>query len=371
MPKLRVARKNEELAKINKLKTQFFANISHEFRTPLTLILGPVQDMLHDPFNKLPTKINDIFNLIQQNGLRLLRLVNDLLDIIRLEEGKANLKLQKLEVNSLIAGIADSMIHLADIQQINVEKEILEEEIFIQADPIAIDKIIINILNNAIKFTPKGGKVNISTSKEKSKLIIKIKDTGIGIDQKNIANIFDRFAQVDSSSTREYQGTGIGLALVKELIELQKGTISVSSSIGKGSEFIIQFNLYDENNLIVNEDSSKDKNASNKLANVHKAAQRIGGLTNHNESKIFQDSNFIKNSKNKIVVVDDEVDMRNYIINLLENQKYKVLSANDGKQGIEIIKQTIPDLVILDLMLPKIDGLEVCKELKKIKKLNL
>jgi signal transduction histidine kinase len=372
---------NEKLSKMDKLKSQFFANVSHEFRTPLTLILGPVQDILHDPFNKLPPKINNIFNLVQQNGLRLLKLVNDLLDVIRLEEGKADLKLQKIEMNSLVAGVTDSMMHLADMQQVELKKEIDSSEAFVSADPSAIDKIIINLLNNAIKFTPKGGKIILSTKVGENKFIIKVKDTGIGIGTKDLPYIFDRFAQADSSSTREYQGTGIGLALVKELIELQNGKISVVSKISKGTTFTLEFTLFNEEEeklKLQNQEPQKEKNIEkkdldheqddDKLANIHKTAYRMGGLVSQYQEEEFE----LESAANYkeiagqplIIVVDDEVDMRNYITGLLREQGYKVLYASDGEAGLKMIQELQPDLAVLDLMLPKMDGLEVCKKLK-------
>lgn len=404
--------KNKKLAAIDEMKSQFFANVSHEFRTPLTLILGPVQDVLHGSL-KLPDKVASILDIIQQNALRLLKLVNDLLDITKLEERKFNVKLQKTEVSNLVSGLVDSMTHLASSKEIEIIKNIAHKDLFIAVDLDAMEKIILNLLNNAIKFTNKGGVIEVSTGKEfvgiynetnfqsafvsgsvgsifrqksdsvkKEFIVITIKDNGIGIDAENLPHIFERFKQVDSSSTRKYQGSGLGLSLVKELTELQGGKVAVESEQGKGTSFKLIFPIFDENKLISqNQDKLKEieinpKEENNVLAfnktgkedvisNIHKMAVRARRVTNDDENGLEEIIGVFNKNFKTILVADDEPDMRYYIVSILKEEGYNIVQAKDGKAALEMVKKYKPDLVVLDLMMPEIDGLSVCDIIRK------
>lgn len=405
--------KNKKLAAIDEMKSQFFANVSHEFRTPLTLILGPVQDVLHGSL-KLPDKVASILDIIQQNALRLLKLVNDLLDITKLEERKFNVKLQKTEVGNLVSGLVDSMTHLASSKEIKIIKNIAYEDLFIAVDLDAMEKIILNLLNNAIKFTDREGVIEVSTGKEfvgiynetnfqsafisgsvsnifrqktdsakKEFIVITIKDNGIGIDAENLPYIFERFKQVDSSSTRKYQGSGLGLSLVKELTELQGGKVTVESEQGKGTSFKLIFPIFDENKLILqNKDelneieinSRAEENnvlAFNKtgkedvISNIHKMAARARRVTNDDENGVEEIIGVFNQNFKTILVADDEPDMRYYIVSILKEEGYNIIQAKDGRAALEMMKKYKPDLVVLDLMMPEIDGLSVCDIIRK------
>jgi len=370
---------NKKLVKMDDLKSQFFANVSHEFRTPLTLIIGPVQDILASG-QKLPEKIYNIFDIVKQNSSRLLRLVNNLLDVIKLEENKMNLDFQKIAINDLIAATTDSMIYNASLSNVTLKKNINKDDIFINVDKFAIEKIILNLISNAIKFTKANGVIIINTKVVDNKYIIEVIDNGIGIAEQDIELIFDRFHQVDGSNTKKHQGTGIGLALVKELVQLQRGGILVESKIGKGSKFILQFSLYNNHPNKGNNMGELGNNISNvnnvELGKQDNDNQRNYSNISHNTRNVNYDilqeiDEYNKSKENcpKIMVIDDEYDMLRYVVNILiDENKYYILHADEGKLGLKEAKNKIPEIIILDLMLPNISGLEICQKLKNDKK---
>jgi len=354
--------KNNQLAKMDEMKTQFFANISHEFRTPLTLILGPIQNILHDSSNKISESIKTNLNIAQNNSFRLLRLVNDLLDIISLEKGKLKLVRQKEDISSLLKAKIEAISHLAKMKDINLIHNICESQVFVKIDENAFDKIILNIVNNAIKFTPSGGVVEIKLEKNKENAVITVTDNGIGIEEKELAKIFEPFKQADGSHTRKYQGTGLGLALVKELTELQNGEVEIESKIDEGTKIILTFKIDNSQDIAI----KKTNNDKDEIINIHKTCQIAHDIYNNNTE--LSNNKITKN--HTILIVDDEPDMLNFIAKIISNEGYKIILAKDGKNAIDLARQNIPDIIILDLMLPEIDGLGVCKILKEDPKLQ-
>lgn len=356
--------RNKELTKVAQLKSNFFANVSHELRTPLTLILSPVQDLLSEEEN-LPEKINRVLFGVRENGLRLLKLVNDLLDVIRLEEGRMQLKQQPIEVDSFLKALVDSVKQLAQSQNVRMRTHLQDHALTIFADQYALEKIILNLLNNATKFSKKGGTIDISSQLESGQVVVKIKDNGIGIAAAELPFIFDRFRQVDSSSTRQYQGSGLGLSLVKDLVEQQQGSVAIESELGKGTSVTVSFPLYypkPHERVLQLQNNKPDT-----LSRLYGMAERSGIL--HLEAGETTEPDSIKmeshgEQKPRVLVVEDEIDLRNYLIETLQEQ-YEVLYAENGEQALEQAFAQKPDLMVLDLMLPKMDGLEVCSRLKQ------
>lgn len=364
--------KNNRLKSLDQMKTNFFANISHEFRTPLTLILGVTKDALDNSTNDISQKLHDILTIVNQNGLRLLKLVNDLLDIMRLEEGKSELKFEKLGLNNIIGGIADSMNHFANMRHISLDKELAKNEFFVKVDVRAFEKIILNLISNAIKFSRTDGKIIIATSYDDKNGYIEVKDNGIGIKEDDLPYIFDRFRQVDNSATRQYQGTGLGLALVKELTELQHGRVKVSSKINEGTSFILSFPLAAEEEEI-SRSNEENNTENNEIIQIHKEAERVGGITNslRRESDNDETESTENNKSGTVLVIDDEPDIRRYTLDLVRQEGYRTMQARDGAMGLKMAQERMPDLIILDLMLPKIDGLTICHTLKSDEKTKL
>ena len=345
----------EKLHEVDELKSRFFTNISHEFRTPLTLILGPAKDVLD---NTKETKTKQNIGLIRRNAGRLLGLVNQLLDLSKLEAGRMKLETREEDIIPLLKGLALSFSSLAERKKITLKFNSIEEKVNIYLDRDKFEKIINNLLSNAFKFTPDGGKIDVTVEKMIKELEIRISDSGTGISKGNIDKIFDRFYQVDGSHIREQEGTGIGLALTKELVELHKGKIEVESEEGKGTTFIVKIPL------------CKDHLKPEEIIEVEVKVEEHPTI---DETEMIPETNAIKEKtdfealletdKPLLLIVEDNSDVRKYIISHLENN-YSIQEAVDGEDGLEQAFNHIPDLIISDVMMPRMDGFELCNKLK-------
>ncbi len=371
----------KEKEETEKLKSSFFANISHEFRTPLTLILGPAEKIISRVSDE---KVLRDANIIKNNSVRLLQLVNQLLDLSRLEAGRLKLEASKGNIVSFVKGIALSFESLSESKDIILK--ILSEKEYIELyfDKEKMTKILTNILSNALKFTPEEGKITISINTKPSSFPpltkgelkggsvgIKIRDTGIGIAPEEIPKLFNRFYQVDSSHTREFEGTGIGLALTKELVELHHGNINAESEPGKWTEFTIKLplgkeHLKDEEILAEEEIQTKAFPSPNEAGMKNLYQGSIDNKTD-SSSKTPQNDIAINEEKTIILVVEDNYDMREYIKDFLSNE-YLVEEAVNGEQGVRKAEKIIPDLIISDMMMPKMDGNELTRILKNDEK---
>jgi signal transduction histidine kinase len=352
--------RNSELATLDRQKSDFYANISHELRTPLTLILAPVQDLLEGA-QQLPASLVFPLQMIRDNALRLLKLVNDLLDVIRLEEGKDRLERVPVDLVRLVGGMADAMAHLADTKEVALEKTLTEGPLMVRGDGRALEKIFVNLLNNAIKFTDRGGRVRVELREEAGYARICVRDTGIGIPPAELPFIFDRFHQVDGSRTRRYRGTGLGLALVKELAERHGGEVQVDSQLGQGTCIRVSLPLSKDQPT---GQEAEDVGSVDRLERLHGLAERMGGLTpDEPDGNRYAPSSDSGAHRPRVLVVEDEPDMRRYLAELLEPD-YSVLQARSGPEGLHLVREHAPDLVLLDLMLPEIDGLEVCRRIR-------
>lgn len=342
---------NARLKELDNLKTTFFANISHELRTPITLILGPLQDLIR----KYPTE--NLLPLMLRNTQRLLTLINQLLDISKLEAGQMNVKVSKQNTNQYFRTLTSSFTSLAESQQITFETSKEQQEVWGYIDNDKLDKIITNLLSNAFKFTPKGGTVtaHITYINDFRKAIITISDTGIGIKKDKLDKIFDRFYQVDSSQNRKFEGTGIGLALVKELVDVLKGNIKVESQENVGTTFSLQIPIDKKTweGMIEEEVQQTDEYAFN-------ASQ---GALSHQSTA----DNNSGEQENLLLIVDDNTDIRTYIKSIFEKD-FQIMEARNGKEGIEKATERIPNVIISDLMMPEMDGFEFCKVLKSDEK---
>lgn len=341
------AKANKKLKELDQLKTNFFTNISHEFRTPLTLILSPVEKILHQ--DKFHDNREDL-TLIEKNANRLLELINQLLDLAKLDSGKLSLKLREGNITHELKNIASSFESLAIQYSIDFRVEIHNESIKMFFDSDKLQKIISNLLSNAFKYTPEKGLVQMISNISSTHYIIAIKDTGPGIPKEQQDQIFQRFHQLDQSTRNKYDGTGIGLALTKELVELHHGTLEVRSLEGNGSEFTVS--------LPINE----------KRYNKH---QVIPSIKAHPYLKIQEEEDteeaIILDEREGtpiVLVVEDNDDLRSHIRSLLCD-KYVVNESKDGEDGLKKALEVVPDIIISDLMMPKMDGVELCSQLKQ------
>jgi len=364
----------EKMAEIDQMKSQFFANISHEFRTPLTLILGPLQKLLSDDFTDA---VKQQFSIMQRNAKRLHQLINQLLDLSKLEAGGMALAVREENVVKLLKGIVLSFSSFAERKHIKLSFEAPDASIDVYIDRDKLEKIVSNLLSNAFKFTPERGQISVRIEASKAGefleslrqrgmeagyLAIAVTDTGSGIPVEMLGKIFDRFYQLDSSQTREQEGTGIGLALTKELVELHHGEIEVTSKDGAGATFIVRLPMgrahLQDNEIMKGE--------------LQDAVDLEGELVSDEEwqSELEETHSSTQNSKPGnaassalILIVEDNADVRQYIRSHLE-QEYDIAEAVNGEAGIEHAVATIPDLIISDVMMPKMDGIEFCRRTK-------
>jgi signal transduction histidine kinase/ligand-binding sensor domain-containing protein/DNA-binding response OmpR family regulator len=355
-----------KLRDIDSMKSRFFANISHELRTPLTLIKGPVEELIDE--TKEPQK-RKLLEIVQNNSINLQNLINQLLDLSKLESGLYKIRVSKGDIVSFIKGIVMSFASLASQRSINlrfIESSSLkknESGLDFYFDRDAMEKILNNLLSNAFKFSPDNSKITVSVCLRKwknheQKLEIIIADTGIGISKDKIPFIYDRFFQVDDAINRKYVGTGIGLAYVKELIELHKGNISVMSHPDKGTTFKLRFSVgrdsYKEDQIVEFDDTI----AAQIQHSPNKSNLTVKGLQDSIPSGISEEEKPI------ILIVEDHDDVRKYISYSLRKE-YSLLEAADANEGIQIANETIPDLIICDVMMPGKDGFEFCKTMKQ------
>jgi signal transduction histidine kinase/DNA-binding response OmpR family regulator len=345
----------EQASKLKALdvaKNNFFTNISHEFRTPLTLILAPVEDLINENPN------NAVFKIIHRNAYRLLELINQLLDIGKLEDGQMKVMLEKTDLVKYFRTLTSSFSSLAESKGISFEFSQDKQNAIGFIDKDKVEKIVGNLLSNAFKFTEKGKKVSVEIiyKTDIQSVSIEIIDEGIGISNEKILRIFDRFYQIDDTRNRKYEGTGIGLALVKELVNVLEGKIRVESQENIGTSFLVILPINDL--MISSENIGISKDEINRKTSHFKIEIEI-----KNDELGFQKTEI----DNILLVVDDNADIREYIRGVFENS-YQIIEASNGKEGLLKAIEITPTLVISDLMMPEMDGLEFCKKLKSEEK---
>ena len=342
----------EKMHEVDEMKSKFFANISHEFRTPLTLIFGPAKDVLEETNDP---EIKKSVGLIKRNATRLYRLVNQLLDLSKLEAGKMKLEVSKQNIILIIKGYVMTFTSLAERKKITLNFHTTEDSLNVYVDKDKLEKIVNNLLSNAIKFTPDGGKIDFTIEKLDKYVQIKVADSGLGIAAERLDKIFDRFYQVDGSHTRESEGTGIGLSLTKELVELHKGKIEVESEYGKGTTFRIFLPLGKEH--LKPEEIVKEEIPEEKETIVDKT-ELISEIKEKTDVDVL-----LNTDKPLLLIVEDNFDVRKYIISHLERE-YRILESANGEYGLQEAFMHIPDLIISDVMMPKMDGFKLCAKLK-------
>ena len=347
----------ERIQQLDALKTKFFTNISHEFRTPLTLILAPIERMIGQANDE---KQKDQLKFIHRHARRLLAMVNQLLDFRKMEVQKIEAKKSWGNLVGFVEEIGFSFQDLAENKEINFEFKSDVSELFTFFDQDKIEKIISNLLSNAYKFTPEKGRIglDISTNLSRSgdeelqigQVIIEVNDSGIGISHEKKERIFDRFFQDDLPNSFVNQGSGIGLSLVSDYVSILEGTIKVESILGKGSAFIVVLPVQI---FTPEEIEEKDQTeATKKTVIYYKESQLLA------KKELKHDT-----AKKTILLVEDNEDFRFYLKDNLK-ERYNILEANNGRSGWELTLKQLPDLIVSDVMMPEMDGLELCSKLK-------
>lgn len=350
-----------QLQELDEAKTRFFSNVSHELRTPLTLILGTV-DSLKESSCIQNYKVSEKVTSLHSNALRLLKLIDNLLDLVRFDQKDAQIQREAADVSVFFRGLVSSVGYLADRKEISASY-IEESEIpILEVDQDKLEKIILNLLINAVKFTPNRGAITFYSSWAEGVLSIRVSDTGVGMEKEKLENVFNRFWQADSSSSRKFGGVGIGLSLVNSLVELLEGSIKVDSKLDEGTNFRITLPARESELRHV---KKRSKGSLDAVAQIHRDAMLSPAGYELSEKKpsvmIPQKSN--EEKEHTILIAEDEVDLREFLKSELSDL-YHIIEARDGAEALELAKQYEPDLVMLDYMMPEMNGLSVCKEMR-------
>lgn len=377
--KEKTERQAKELAELGQFKTRFFANVSHEFRTPLTMIIGPLEDTLDGTYGDLTPAVKRQLEIMHRNSLRLIHLINELLDLQKIEAGRLELRSQSGNLAGFVGDIVLSSSALAYQKGIYLEFDDQSDNAKIFFDSEKLEKVFYNILSNALKFTPQGGSVNVdvkenepSESMPDGAITVAISDTGPGIADEDLARIFNRFTRVEGQPDKGFEGTGIGLALVKELVELHGGHISVESSVGLGTIFTVTLPKGHQHLAgVVNfvdepiEDSESKRESSTVRAELADAMSLPAPV---NDGSKVPSKSYIEKAP-MILVVDDNIDLCYYMTEVL-SANYVVAIAHNGEEGLAKAKALRPNLIISDIQMPKMDGNELCSRVKSDESLN-
>ena len=357
--------KYKQFQALNAKKIQFFTNISHEFRTPLTLILTPLEDLIEGHNNSLSNEVIEKHNIIYKNAKRLSRLINELMDFRKLQFNKLSINASQINLVPFVKEVVSHFEEEAILKNISLHVEHDSADLLIWSDPSMLEKIIFNLLSNAFKASSIKGLITIEIKNAKDLILLPlvdtnkpveaveiiVKDTGVGIEEKDIPKVFDRFYQGNESNGQYYGGTGIGLEMVKNFVDLNKGKIILTSKKNVGTQFKIYLPL-GYNHLKENTINTDQKEIFNQYSDSKKSELN----TELKEDKDIE-------NKKIILIVDDNVELRNYIKNELKGD-YTIKEAENGLEGLEKANKYMPDLIISDVMMPIMDGFEFCERIK-------
>ena len=356
----------EQLREMDGVKMRFFGNISHEFRTPLTLNIGPLENALTGLYGPVPETLKKQLNIMLRNARRLLRLINQLLDISKLESGRMELAPKRIDLVQFIEGVVLSFTGFTEKNDIELRFSAVSEQLPATFDPEAMEKVFFNLLSNAVKFTPQGGSIDVTVDvvEDGRCAEIRVRDSGEGIPEAELPYIFDRFRQAEGSRSTVQQGTGIGLALVKELVELHEGRVGVSSVRGAYTEFRIELPVGEPRDELLSD-------AEAELGYVVSQGPMVELAVFDEDSGQDADAmagdgavgTAMMSDRATILVADDNPDIRQYMISCLQGI-YNVVAATDGRDAFEKAQRVRPDLIISDVVMPHMSGYELCRAVR-------
>jgi PAS domain S-box-containing protein len=367
-------RRAEALAELDRAKTAFFSNVSHEFRTPLTLMLGPLEDVLSRPEANPLGEHRELVQVAHRNGVRLLKLVNTLLDFSRIEAGRAQSYFEPIDLAAFTAELASNFRSATERAglQLSVNCEPLLEPVWLDRD--MWEKVILNLLSNAFKFTFDGAiTVETSRSEDGKRAQVTVRDTGTGIPGAELPYLFDRFRRVAGARGRSIEGSGIGLALVRELVNVHGGTISVASEMGRGSAFTVALRFGCEHLPAdrVGQARTQNSGETRTQAYIDEALSWLGDVSQAapggapGAAEVGQIAPVAGAASQRVLIADDNIDMRTYLQKLLQTAGFQVEAVGDGEQALAAALQHKPDLILSDVMMPKIDGFGLLAALRK------
>jgi signal transduction histidine kinase/DNA-binding response OmpR family regulator len=363
-------RRAEALAEIDRVKTAFFSNVSHELRTPLTLMLGPFADALAAA--ETPPAVRAHLELAERNAQRLLKLVNSLLDFSRIEAGRIQASFAPVDIAALTTDLASTFRSAMQRARLDyaVECPSLGEPVYVDRE--MWEKIVLNLLSNAFKFTLEGS-VRVRLTRTESAALLEVSDTGVGVPEHELPRLFDRFHRVEGASARTHEGSGIGLALVQELVKLHGGSIEVSSRLGAGTSFLVQIPLGTAHIPAerIKAVSSASSTATAARTYVDEALRWLPGDEDNppptilvpSETSSTHDARFAATFGARILLADDNADMRSYVRELL-SPRYHIEAVADGAQALVAARRKRPDLILSDVMMPQLDGFGLLESLR-------
>ncbi|MGW8393536.1 ATP-binding protein [Pseudoduganella sp. HUAS MS19] len=344
----------EALAELDRAKTAFFSNVSHEFRTPLTLMLGPIEQALDDSANRLPAVHHERLRLAQRNALRLQKLVNTLLDFSRVQDGRMHASYAKVDLAALTRDLASGFRSVVESAGLYLRVD-CDEVAGAWVDIALFEKIVLNLLSNAFKFTFDGG-ITVRLRQQGQAAVLAVGDTGVGISGDQQQRIFERFRRVEGARSRTHEGSGIGLALVRDLVELLHGRIELESTLGAGSTFTITLPLgrshLREDQLRHGADA---ETGALRAAFLLEAQRWLPAADSEEPFLDLADDDSVVTLGARVLVVDDNADMRDYLARLLR-QRWHVGTAANGREALAAMAGGLPDLVVSDVMMPELDG---------------
>jgi PAS domain S-box-containing protein len=351
----------EALAALDMAKTTFFSNISHEFRTPLTLLLGPIEDALNDTSATPENKMR--MDVAHRNALRMLKLVNTLLEFSRIEAGRLQARFQQFDVCAFTQDLVSNFRSAVEKAGMELIIECDKIEGLVYLDPDMWEKIVLNLVSNAFKYS-KAGKIKVELRAEEAGIALSVTDTGIGIPESELENIFDRFHRVQDVQGRSQEGTGIGLAMVKELVRLHHGSISVSSKLSEGSVFTVRV-PWGGNHLPADKiiETSGVPVSSQATAFINEAMKWVPDQDPETKEDVTVTNTPEQEEKSRVLLADDNADMREYVGRLLSDQ-FIVTAVTNGEDAFEVAMRERPDLVLTDIMMPVLDGFGLLKKLR-------
>ncbi len=388
-----VSEQAAKLAELDQAKTELYTNISHEFRTPLTLTLGPLHDLRSGRYGSLEAAAVRVVDKARANAARVLALINQLLDVARVDAGGLTLRVAEDDLAGYVELLAGRFVALAECRRLDFSVTTPEEEVWVYFDPEQLDKVLTNLLSNAFKFTRPGGRVEVTvTAPRDGRVEVAVRDTGRGIAAADLPRLFDRFYQVRGSERRRYPGSGLGLTLCRDLVELHGGTLEVTSTPGEGSAFTVRLRTgrghFSDEQVVRTEETqgattlgtttgslSADRvfAVEAMLAEIEVEPTAVGGRASGATADTDEDrtadgerrpDEADETDRTTVLVVDDHPDLRAYVRSHLE-ESYRVVEAGDGAAGLAQARRHLPDVVVSDVMMPEMDGFELCRNLRE------
>lgn len=348
----------DRLLEIDQMKSRFFANISHEFRTPLTLIQGPITQLLDRSGERVDAEMHRQLEVAFQNIRRLERLIDQMLSLSQLEAGQIRFRLVRLDLIPFVEQIVYAFMPLAERNKLSLEFRALSEQLPVRVDPDALEKVIGNLLSNALKFTPPTGRVQVAVAEADEAAILRVRDTGVGIGAEALPHIFDRFYQVIQAVPREREGVGIGLSLVKELVELHGGRVDVESEPGFGTELRVMLPLCAEAGSEEPHPEALQVQSGGTLL-----SERVLFTDQAIDAAPEQETALTSKQAPVLLIVEDNTGVGHFLKTCLQAD-YTIAEARNGREALEAVRQHRPDLIISDIMMPEMNGVALCRELK-------